>query len=95
MSIIILKIINMKKSLFILAILFCFTIVKGQNVSDTIFDDYFLPDFIDVEGCGDVRFYDNIDSLNYPYEGNNFCLKRGHYFFWNQDCGCTHLNKVL
>ena len=81
MSIIIFKIINMKKSLFILAILFCFTIVKGQNVSDTIFDDYFLPDFIDVEGCGDVRFYDNIDSLNYPYEGNNFCLKRGHYFF--------------
>ena len=71
----------MKKSLFILAIIFCFTIVKGQNVSDTIFDDYFLPDFIDVEGCGDVRFYDNIDSLNYPYEGNNFCLKRGHYFF--------------
>ena len=73
----------MKKSLFILAIIFCFTIVKGQNVSDTIFDDYFLPDFIDVEGCGDVRFYDNIDSLNYPNAGNNYCLKRGHYFFAN------------
>ena len=57
MSIIILKIINMKKSLFILAILFCFTIVKGQNVSDTIFDDYFLPDFIDGERWGEMGSY--------------------------------------
>ncbi len=70
----------MKKSVIILAIIFCFTIVKGQNVSDTIFDDYFLPDFIDVEGCGDVRFHEELGS-NLPDYNNNFLLKRGHHFF--------------
>ena len=66
----------MKKVLFILAILFCFTIVKGQNVSDTIFDDYFLPDYIDVEGCASARFYEEIGGL-----ADNYYMKRGHYFF--------------
>ena len=66
----------MKKSLIILAILFCFTIVKGQNVSDTIFDDYFLPDFIDVEGCCDVHFHEGLGGPS-----NNYWMKRGHYFF--------------
>ncbi|MBO7277212.1 MAG: T9SS type A sorting domain-containing protein [Bacteroidales bacterium] len=65
----------MKKTLFILVVLFCATIVKGQNVSDTIFDDYFLPDYIDVEGCAQVMFSDiNEDPM---YEG----MVRNHYYF--------------
>ena len=71
----------MKKSLFILAILFCFTIVKGQNVSDTIFDDYFLPDFIDVDGCGSTNFFEGLTLDSLPNPWNNFFLKRGHYTF--------------
>ena len=91
----------MKKSLFILAILFCFTIVKGQNVSDTIFDDYFLPDYIDVEGCGSADFYEGLDSsLITGCPANNYHMKRGHYYFdmsgrWNfseeQDAWVPHI----
>ena len=66
---------DMKKTLFILVVLFCAIIVKGQNVSDTIFDDYFLPDYIDVEGCAQVMFSDiNEDPM---YEG----MVRNHYYF--------------
>ena len=78
----------MKKSLFILAILFCFTIVKGQNVSDTIFDDYFLPDYIDVEGCGSADFYEGLDSsLIAGGPANNYYMKRGHYNFFGSGAG--------
>jgi len=77
----------MKKSLIILAILFCFTIVKGQNVSDTIFDDYFLPDFIDVENCGLVEFNSVEDTWLF--------LARGHHYFITTGLGGIYPNSSV
>ncbi|MEE1301443.1 MAG: hypothetical protein UHD64_01570, partial [Bacteroidales bacterium] len=77
----------MKKSLIILAILFCFTIVKGQNVSDTIFDDYFLPDFIDVENCGLVEFNSVEDTWLF--------LARGHHYFITTGLGAIYPNSSV
>ena len=67
----------MKKTVFILiAVLSTFFVSKAQNVSDTIFNDYYLPDFIDVEHCSSLLFYDETDSNT-----NNY-MARNHYNFW-------------
>ena len=73
----------MKKLLFILAfvMLTSFT-VKGQDV-----ENYFLPDFMDVEYCGSLSFYDttSIDTQYY--------MARNHYCFFGtgQDLGVTQV----
>ncbi len=64
----------MKKSVFILvAVLLYGTIVNSQNISDTLFNDYFLPDYIDIENCGSTIYRDSSTST--------VALKRGHYYF--------------
>ena len=70
----------MKKVLFILAfIMFTSSMVKSQNT-----ENYYLPDFIDVEYCGSLSFYDttSIDTQTF--------MARNHYFF-----GVTGINKNL
>ena len=63
----------MKKSVFILvAVLVSSFVIKAQN-TDTIFNDYFLPDFIDVENCGLVEFNSVEDTWLF--------LARGHHYF--------------
>ena len=66
----------MKKLVFLLAaVLFSSLIMRSQNVLDTIFDKYFLPDFIDVELCGSLLFYDQTgDNINTH-------MARNHYAF--------------
>lgn len=62
----------MKKVLFILvAVLFTSSMVKSQNI-----ENYYLPDFIDVEYCGSLSFYDttSIDT--------QFYMARDHYYFY-------------
>ena len=62
----------MKKVLFILvAVLFTSSMVKSQNI-----ENYYLPDFIDVEYCGSLSFYDttSIDTQTY--------MARDHYYFY-------------
>jgi hypothetical protein len=70
----------MKKSVFILvAVLLCGTVANSQNISDTLFNDYFLPDYIDVDSCGYTNFYSTDDI---------YCnLARGHYFFYTTGYG--------
>ena len=64
----------MKKVLFILvAVLLCGTVANSQNISDTLFNDYFLPDYIDIENCGSTIYRDSSTS--------SVALKRGHYYF--------------
>jgi hypothetical protein len=66
----------MKKIVFLLvAVLFSSLIMRSQNVLDTIFDKYFLPDFIDVEYCGSLLFY---DQTGYNI---NTHMARNHYAF--------------
>ena len=67
----------MKKAIFILAaLLFSSLIMRSQNVLDTIFDKYFLPDFIDVEYCSSLLFYDQTgDNISHH-------MARNHYNFW-------------
>ena len=73
MSITIKKNKNMKKVLFISAfVVFVFFFAKGQNI-----ENYYLPDFIDVEYCGSLSFYDET-GVNYQY-----FMARNHYSFWN------------
>ena len=67
----------MKKLVFLLAaVLFSSLIMRSQNVLDTIFDKYFLPDFIDVELCGSLLFYDQT-GYNISHH-----MARNHYNFW-------------
>ena len=67
----------MKKVLFILAfvMLTSFT-VKGQDI-----ENYFLPDFIDVEYCGSLSFYDttSIDTQTYMARNHYFVFATGDY----------------
>ena len=66
----------MKKLLFILvAVLFTSSIVKSQNT-----ENYYLPDFIDVENCASLLFYDTtgVDIQNY--------MARNHYCFTTTGC---------
>ena len=65
----------MKKILFILALVIVLPFgMKGQSVSDTIFEDYFLPDFIDVENCGLTLFSTGEFDMRCG-------MARGHSFF--------------
>ena len=75
MSIIFKNSTNMKKILFILALIMVLPFgIKGQSVSDTIFEDYFLPDYIDVDNCGATLFSTGELDMRYG-------MTRGHYFF--------------
>ncbi len=85
----------MKKTLFILAILFCFTIVKGQNVSDTIFDDYFLPDYIDVGVVVLISMKDLIHLSLLLLLQIIFILKEVIIALMNQVGGSSQKNKML
>ena len=65
----------MKKTLFILALIMALPFgMKGQSVSDTIFEDYFLPDFIEVENCGLTLFSTGVFDMRCG-------MARGHSFF--------------
>ena len=73
---VILKFKNMKKVLFILAfIMLTSSIVKSQNT-----ENYYLPDFIDVDYCGSLSFYDttSIDTQTF--------MARNHYYFYTTGC---------
>ena len=62
----------MKKSVFILiVVLLTSSIVKSQNI-----ENYYLPDFIDVENCASLLFYDetSVNISNY--------MARNHYSFY-------------
>ena len=64
----------MKKILFILAfVMLASFFVKGQTTPE----NYYLPDFIDVENCASLLFYDETgeNTLNY--------MARNHYSFYN------------
>jgi hypothetical protein len=77
----------MKKSVFILvAVLLTSFTVKAQN-TDTIFNDYFLPDFIDVENCGLVEFNSVEDTWLF--------LARGHHFFITTGLGGIYPNSSV
>ena len=63
---------DMKKVLFILAfIMLTSFVVKSQNT-----ENYYLPDFIDVEYCSSFLFYDQTD-YNISHH-----MARNHYNFW-------------
>ncbi|MEE0889720.1 MAG: T9SS type A sorting domain-containing protein [Bacteroidales bacterium] len=65
----------MKKVLFILALVIVLPFgTKGQSVSDTIFEDYFLPDYIDIDNCGLTLFSTGELDMRYG-------MTRGHSFF--------------
>ena len=64
----------MKKVLFISTfVMFVSFIAKGQTSSE----NYYLPDFIDVELCGSLSFYDET-GVNYQ-----LFMARNHYSFYN------------
>ena len=68
----------MKKTLFILvAILFCSVITKSQTTTPP--DNYFLPDYIDVDYCSSAFNY-------YNYTEHNG-LTRGHFHFFHTGLG--------
>ncbi len=68
----------MKKSVFILvAILFCSVITKSQTTTPP--DNYFLPDYIDVDYCSSAFNY-------YNYTEHNG-LTRGHFHFFHTGLG--------
>ena len=72
----------MKKVLFILAfIMLTSSIVKSQNI-----ENYFLPDFIDVENCGLVEFNTGDTWLS---------LARGHHCFVSTGYGGIYPNSNL
>ena len=69
---VILKFKNMKKAVFILiAVLFTSSMVKSQNT-----ENYYLPDFIDVEYCSSLSFYDTTSFDTQTY------MARDHYYFY-------------
>ncbi|MBQ2375403.1 MAG: T9SS type A sorting domain-containing protein [Bacteroidales bacterium] len=62
----------MKKALFILAfIMLTSFVVKSQNT-----ENYYLPDFIDVEYCSSLSFYDTTS-----FDTQMF-MARNHYYFY-------------
>ena len=62
----------MKKALFILAfIMLTSFVVKSQNT-----ENYYLPDFIDVEYCNSLSFYDTTSFDTQTY------MARNHYYFY-------------
>ncbi len=86
----------MKKIAFILVIVLCSSfIVKAQNVLDTIFDKYFLPDFIDVEYCNSLLFYDTINNTQDYMARNHYCFSRTGGSFRTEDTRYGILSGVL
>jgi hypothetical protein len=76
----------MKKSVFILvAVLLTSFTVKAQNSNPP--NDYFLPDFIDVENCGLVEFNSVEDTWLF--------LARGHHFFITTGLGGIYPNSSV
>ena len=75
----------MKKTLFILVtILFCCEITKSQNTNPP--DNYFLPDYIDVDFCS--------SAFNY-YNENELCaLTRGLFHFLSTGQGNSVLDRA-
>ena len=71
--------------IFTLIIASVFTI-KAQNTNDTIFEDYFLHDFIDVENCGLGEFNTRDTWLS---------LARGHHCFVSTGYGGVYPNSNL
>ena len=66
----------MKKVLFILVtVLLTSSMLKSQNT-----ENYYLPDFIDVDYCGSLSFYDttSIDTQTF--------MARNHYYFYTTGC---------
>ena len=69
----------MKKVLFILAfIMLTSFVVKSQNI-----ENYYLPDFIDVDYCGSLSFYDttSIDTQTYMARNHHCFMVTGKYEF--------------
>jgi hypothetical protein len=76
----------MKKSVFILvAVLLTSFTVKAQNSNPP--NDYFLPDFIDVENCGLVEFNSVEDTWLF--------LARGHHYFITTGLGGIYPNSSV
>ncbi|MEE1272150.1 MAG: T9SS type A sorting domain-containing protein [Bacteroidales bacterium] len=76
----------MKKVLFILvAVLVSSFVIKGQNSNPP--NDYFLPDFIDVENCGLVEFNSVEDTWLF--------LARGHHYFITTGLGAIYPNSSV
>lgn len=63
--------------------------MKGQNQYDTIFNDYYLPPFINVEHCGYLHFLTD-DPY---YEVHNYHILRNHYMF--ESSGFSGSNRPL
>ena len=77
----------MKKIVIIFTLIVaCAFTVKAQN-TDTIFNDYFLPDFIDVENCGLVEFNSVEDTWLF--------LARGHHYFITTGLGGIYPNSSV
>jgi hypothetical protein len=76
---------DMKKTLFILvAILFCSVITKSQTTTPP--DNYFLPDYIDVDYCS--------SAFNYYNENELQQLTRGYFHFLNSGGGNAVLDRA-
>ena len=76
----------MKKSVFILvAVLVSSFVIKAQNSNPP--NDYFLPDFIDVENCGLVEFNSVEDTWLF--------LARGHHYFITTGLGAIYPNSSV
>ena len=76
----------MKKSVFILvAVLVSSFVIKAQNSNPP--NDYFLPDFIDVENCGLVEFNSVEDTWLF--------LARGHHCFITTGLGGIYPNSSV
>ena len=76
----------MKKVLFILvAVLVSSFVIKAQNSNPP--NDYFLPDFIDVENCGLVEFNSVEDTWLF--------LARGHHYFITTGLGAIYPNSSV
>jgi hypothetical protein len=76
----------MKKSVFILvAVLVSSFVIKAQNSNPP--NDYFLPDFIDVENCGLVEFNSVEDTWLF--------LARGHHYFITTGLGGIYPNSSV
>ena len=75
----------MKKSVFILvAVLVSSFVIKGQNSNPP--NNYFLPDYIDVDFCS--------SAFNY-YNENELCvLTRGHFHFLSTGQGNSVLDRA-
>ena len=62
----------MKKAIyFLVSVLFLSFVARSQS-DDTIFNDYFLPDFIDIDSCVSTNFL-NLENSFYNYINIEYC----------------------